>query len=330
MHSDKRAHIVPQLDPHLRALLLDAARESKNCVAIDGGIYVQTQGPRFETKAEISFLQGVGDVVGMTGAVEAAMMQEVGLPYAMICCIDNMANGIASSSASASAPLTLSSFTASAAANRPSIELVMARAISLLTSAQHAPAIPPVPLLAACDIMIHCGIVLPVIPHRTELRAHSIIIRGNSIADLLPTPEALARYSAVSVSDLKTHIVMPGLVNLHTHAAMKLMKGVGSDVELMPWLQQCAPAPPTAYRFSTLTCIFFRFIWPLEAQLVCHDYVYDGTRLALAEMLLGGTTCINDMCATPCGCCASAHASAQVLLSPRILRSRHVCRRPRR
>lgn len=123
--------------------------------------------------------------------------------------------------------------------------------------------------------MIHCGIVLPVVPHRTELRAHSIIIRGNAIADLLPTPDALARYSAVSVSDMKSHIVMPGLVNLHTHAAMKLMKGVGSDVELMPWLQQ--------------------FIWPLEAKLVCHDYVYDGTRLALAEMLLGGTTCINDM-----------------------------------
>jgi 5-methylthioadenosine/S-adenosylhomocysteine deaminase len=38
-----------------------------------------------------------------------------------------------------------------------------------------------------------------------------------------------------------------------------------------------------------------RYIWPLEAKLVCHDYVYDGTRLALAEMLLGGTTCINDM-----------------------------------
>ena len=43
--------------------------------------------------------------------------------------------------------------------------------------------------------------------------------------------------------------------------------------------------------------LFYRYIWPLEAKLVCHDYVYDGTRLALAEMLLGGTTCINDMCA---------------------------------
>jgi 5'-methylthioadenosine phosphorylase len=70
VHSDKRAHIVPQLDPQLRAVLLDAARELKPSNAVDGGVYVQTQGPRFETKAEISFLQGVGDVVGMTGAAE--------------------------------------------------------------------------------------------------------------------------------------------------------------------------------------------------------------------------------------------------------------------
>jgi len=65
-----RIHIVPQLDPQLRAVLLDAARELKPLNAVDGGVYVQTQGPRFETKAEISFLQGVGDVVGMTGAAE--------------------------------------------------------------------------------------------------------------------------------------------------------------------------------------------------------------------------------------------------------------------
>jgi purine nucleoside phosphorylase len=342
VHADKRAHIVPQLDPYLRALLLDAARESKASVAVDGGVYVQTQGPRFETKAEISFLQGVGDVVGMTGAVEAAMMQEVGLPYAMICCVDNMANGITCPSTAAATPLTLSSFTASAAANRPSIELVMSRAIALLSSPTLPSPAQSSPLLAACDIMIHCGIVLPVVPHRTELRAHSIIIRGNAIADLLPTPDALARYSAVSVSDMKSHIVMPGLVNLHTHAAMKLMKGVGSDVELMPWLQQCASSPPVFTQIPCSKSFCFRFIWPLEAKLVCHDYVYDGTRLALAEMLLGGTTCINDMCAAPVSrdfvTKPSSHAtlsqspqtSLQVLLPAGVLRCRHVCRCPRR
>ena len=168
------------------------------------------------------------------------MMQEVGLPYAMICSVDNMAHGITSSAASA-APLTLSSFTAAAAAHRPAIELVVSRAISNLTSNQRLPLPPSTGSLAPCDIMIHCGIVLPVLPHRSELRKHSIIIRANLIADLLPTSEAVCRYSADVVHDMPSHIVMPGLVNLHTHAAMKLMKGVGSDLELMPWLQQCAP-----------------------------------------------------------------------------------------
>ncbi len=182
------------------------------------------------------------------------MMQEVGLPYAMICSVDNMAHGILSP-ATAAAPLTLTSFTAAAAAHRPAIELVISKAISYLTSNQ-SPSLPPsAGSLAPCDIMIHCGIVLPVLPQRTQLPNHSIIIRGNSIADLLPTTVALSRYSAAVVNDMRAHIVMPGLVNLHTHAAMKLMKGVGSDLELMPWLQQFAPAfrPFTPYfprRFS--------------------------------------------------------------------------------
>ena len=274
LHADKRAHIVPQLDPHMRAVLLAAARDCSPADVVDGGVYVQTQGPRFETKAEIAFMQGVGDVVGMTGAVEAAMMQEVGLPYAMICSVDNMANGI-SSSVAAAAALTLSSFTAAAAAHRPAIERVVSRALALLTSPPLPSPVPAPAPLAPCDIMIHAGMVLPVIPHRTQLLNHSVVIRGNTIVDLLPTPQALSRYSAAAVSNMPKHILMPGLVNLHTHAAMKLMKGVGSDLELMPWLQD--------------------FIWPLEAKLVCHDYVYDGTRLALAEMLLGGITCINDM-----------------------------------
>jgi 5-methylthioadenosine/S-adenosylhomocysteine deaminase len=92
--------------------------------------------------------------------------------------------------------------------------------------------------LEPCDIIINCGMILPVIPHRTQLRDHSVVICGNRIEAVLPTAQALSRYSAVTVRNLPNHIVMPGLVNLHTHAAMKLMKGVGSDLELMSWLQQ--------------------------------------------------------------------------------------------
>jgi 5'-methylthioadenosine phosphorylase len=64
--------------------------------AVRGGTYVQTIGPRFETKAEIMVLRGFGDVVGMTMASEATLCGEVSIPYASICAVDNFCNGIAS------------------------------------------------------------------------------------------------------------------------------------------------------------------------------------------------------------------------------------------
>ncbi len=69
-----------------------AAQETGRAAA--EGVYVQTRGPRFETKAEVRFLAGLGEVVGMTGADEATHMQERGLPYAALCMVDNWGNGV--------------------------------------------------------------------------------------------------------------------------------------------------------------------------------------------------------------------------------------------
>ena len=92
-YDDKIIHIVPELNPDLRKIILNVARAS-GLNPIDTGIYVQTRGPRFETKAEIKFLQAAGDVVGMTMADEATIGQELDLPYASLCSIDNYCNGI--------------------------------------------------------------------------------------------------------------------------------------------------------------------------------------------------------------------------------------------
>ena len=61
---------------------------------IDGGVYAQTRGPRFETPAEVRALARVADLVGMTVASECILATEVGLPYAAICVVDNLANGL--------------------------------------------------------------------------------------------------------------------------------------------------------------------------------------------------------------------------------------------
>jgi len=91
--ADRAVHITPSLNASLRAQLLDAAAKSGVQVA-DGGIYWQTQGPRFETKAEIAMMSRFADLVGMTMASEAVVAQELGLAYASICSVDNYGHGL--------------------------------------------------------------------------------------------------------------------------------------------------------------------------------------------------------------------------------------------
>jgi len=91
---DKEAkHITPSLDLSLRQKIIACAKKL-SLEMFDGGVYVQTQGPRLETKAEVRFLATLGDVVGMTMASEATLAQEAGLKYASICSVDNFAHGV--------------------------------------------------------------------------------------------------------------------------------------------------------------------------------------------------------------------------------------------
>ncbi len=86
-------HVTPELDPYLRRLLLEAAGKT-GVSAHDGGVYVQTTGPRLETKAEIRMFREFGDIVGMTMASEATLARELEIPYASLCSVDNYCHGI--------------------------------------------------------------------------------------------------------------------------------------------------------------------------------------------------------------------------------------------
>lgn len=125
------------------------------------------------------------------------------------------------------------------------------------------------------DTLIHAGWVIPVEPEGVVLENHSIAIQDGQIAAILPRTEAEAQYRAVTVVEKPGHVLIPGLINAHTHAAMSLMRGLADDMPLMTWLTE--------------------HIWPAEGQWVSPAFVRDGTRLAIAEMLRGGTTCFNDM-----------------------------------
>jgi 5-methylthioadenosine/S-adenosylhomocysteine deaminase len=92
---------------------------------------------------------------------------------------------------------------------------------------------------------------------------------------VIPEARAAELHPGVPVLDLAEHVLIPGLVNAHTHAAMTLMRGIADDLPLMRWLTE--------------------HIWPAEMKHVSPRFVHDGALLACAEMLLGGTTCFNDM-----------------------------------
>jgi 5-methylthioadenosine/S-adenosylhomocysteine deaminase len=124
-------------------------------------------------------------------------------------------------------------------------------------------------------IVVEAAWVIPVVPPGTVLADHAVIIEGGRIHDILPTGTARDRYPAVPRTQLPGHALIPGLINLHTHAAMTLMRGLADDRALMDWLQN--------------------HIWPVESRLVSDAFVHDGTLLACAEMLRSGITCFNDM-----------------------------------
>lgn len=90
---EKSVHIVPVLSAEIRRKWLEAARDC-DLDCIDGGIYWQTAGPRFETRAEIAMMSQFADLVGMTMASEAIIAQELEIPFAPLCSVDNYAHGL--------------------------------------------------------------------------------------------------------------------------------------------------------------------------------------------------------------------------------------------
>jgi len=116
--------------------------------------------------------------------------------------------------------------------------------------------------------------IAPVIPAGALLLNHSLVIEGDRIVALAPHADALARFPDVPDLELEGHLLTPGFVNVHGHAAMTLLRGIADDREMMDWLTN--------------------WIWPIESELVSDQFVYDGTRLAALEMIMGGTTCAAD------------------------------------
>lgn len=125
------------------------------------------------------------------------------------------------------------------------------------------------------DTLIHARWIIPIEPTNLVYEHYSLAIHEGKILGLLPTELAILTYHSDNIIELKTHALTAGFINAHTHAAMTLMRGIADDLTLMDWLQN--------------------HIWVLENKWMSEEFVRDGTDLAIAEMLRGGTTCFNDM-----------------------------------
>ncbi|MGH8504338.1 MAG: TRZ/ATZ family hydrolase [Stenotrophobium sp.] len=125
------------------------------------------------------------------------------------------------------------------------------------------------------DLLVLPRWLVPIEPTATVLEQHALAVDGGRVLAVLPATEARVRFAPRETLELAQHALMPGLVNSHTHSAMSLLRGLADDLPLMDWLQN--------------------HIWPAEGAHVGERYCEDGVRLAAAEMIRGGTTCVNDM-----------------------------------
>ncbi len=125
-----------------------------------------------------------------------------------------------------------------------------------------------------CDTLIAPRWCVPIEPANSVLTDHAVVVTDGRIVELLPLSDAREKYQPSVLIERPDHVLTPGFVNAHTHAAMTVLRGIADDMPLERWLREG--------------------IWPAEKRWVSAELVRDGTELAIAEMLSGGTTCFSD------------------------------------
>ncbi|KAI0565332.1 TRZ/ATZ family protein [Gracilaria domingensis] len=127
------------------------------------------------------------------------------------------------------------------------------------------------------DTEIRAKWVLPIAPdENVALYQHSVIVSHGKILDILPSQEADEKYNPTERVERPNSIILPGLINAHTHSGMTVMRGRADDQPLLKWLHET--------------------VWPIEQAMACEEeFCEDGALLAAAEMIRGGVTCFSDM-----------------------------------
>ena len=125
-----------------------------------------------------------------------------------------------------------------------------------------------------CDSLIASRWCVPVEPPGTVLEDHAVAVVDGRVAAILPLDDARQTYQPSVFVERPGHVLIPGLINAHVHAAMTLFRGLADDLPLEAWLRDG--------------------VWPVERRFASAELVRDGAELAIAEMLAAGITCFSD------------------------------------
>src|SRR5687767_2810609 len=130
-------------------------------------------------------------------------------------------------------------------------------------------------MIKPADILLVNAHILSMDEQMNQYRPGALAVKGGNILALGPEAEIKAQYSAAGMIDCGGKILMPGLVNAHTHIPMTLLRGLADDLRLDVWLMG--------------------YMLPVEREFVSPDFVRLGTQLGCAEMIRSGVTCFADM-----------------------------------
>lgn len=129
--------------------------------------------------------------------------------------------------------------------------------------------------MQSADHLIHAKWMITGNRQVPFLEDYSLVLEHSMIKDILPTQVAKETYLALHTHEYKNQVLMPGLINAHTHVGMNFFRGLADDLQLMAWLHE--------------------HIFPAEKKWLSYEFVKDASLLAMAEMIRSGTTCFNDM-----------------------------------
>ncbi|MBI5935884.1 MAG: amidohydrolase family protein [Chloroflexi bacterium] len=125
------------------------------------------------------------------------------------------------------------------------------------------------------DVLLYNALVLTMDEKMTQYDPGAVAVLGDSIVAVGPEDKIKKEYSAKETFDCGGKVLMPGLINAHTHVPMTLLRGIADDLRLDVWLQG--------------------YLWPVEREFVSPEFVRLGTLIACAEFIRSGVTTFNDM-----------------------------------